>query len=60
MIYKIKKNKKSVKALIYRDDGRVLMQRRDYNKNISYPGKWTFFGGAVKKKEKLKQVWKHH
>ena len=49
---------KSVKAIIYRDDGKILMQRRDINKNIPYGGRWTFFGGAVKTKGKLKQTLK--
>jgi 8-oxo-dGTP diphosphatase len=49
---------KSVKAIIYRDDGKILMQRRDINKNIPYGGRWTFFGGGVKTKEKLKQALK--
>lgn len=46
--------KQSVKAIIYRKDGKILMQQRDYSDNLPFPGMWTFFGGAVNKNENLK------
>ena len=46
--------KQSAKAIIYRKDGKILMQQRDYSDNLPFPGMWTFFGGAVNKNENLK------
>ena len=34
-------------VILYTDDGRVLLQQRDDNPEIPYPGYWTFFGGAL-------------
>ncbi len=44
----------AVKALIYRDDSRILMQQRDYTLGITFQGYWTFFGGQVELGESLK------
>ena len=46
--------KQAVKAIIYRKDGKILMQQRDYSNNLPFPGMWTFFGGTVNKNEDLK------
>lgn len=43
----------AVKALIYRRDGNVLLQQRDYAPRLLFPGCWTFFGGQVEKGESL-------
>ena len=45
----------SVKAIIYRYDGKILLQQRDNNKDIPLPNYWNFFGGLVEKKENPKQ-----
>lgn len=44
----------AVKAIIYRNDGRVLLQQRDYAPGLIFPGCWTFFGGQVESGETLK------
>ncbi len=31
--------------------GKVLMQLRDFNPDILYPGKWGFFGGSIEEGE---------
>ena len=49
MTYKLS----AVKALIYRADGRILMQQRDDSPDISHPNKWTFFGGMAETGESL-------
>lgn len=36
--------------LPFRDD-RILLQLRDFNKDIIHPGKWGFFGGSIEKGE---------
>ena len=46
----------AVKALIYRRDGKILMQQRDNDIRINNPNKWTFFGGMVEKGESLKEA----
>jgi len=46
----------AVKALIYRDDTRILMQQRDFTPGINFQGYWTFFGGQVEPGESLKQA----
>lgn len=35
----------AVKALIYRDDQRILLQQRDYTPGIIFQGYWTFLVG---------------
>jgi 8-oxo-dGTP diphosphatase len=44
----------AVKALIYRDDQRILLQQRDFNPDIIFQGYWTFFGGQVELGETLR------
>ena len=44
----------AVKAIIYRSDGHVLLQQRDYAPGLVFPGCWTFFGGQVEVGESLK------
>lgn len=46
----------AVKALIYRDDGRILLQQRDYATGLTFPGFWTFFGGLVERGESLRDA----
>lgn len=41
----------AVKAIIFRADGKFLLQRRDFTNNIPYPGSWNFFGGYVEGNE---------
>ena len=36
----------SVAALIFRSDGRYLLQHREDRSDISYPNSWSLFGGA--------------
>jgi 8-oxo-dGTP pyrophosphatase MutT (NUDIX family) len=38
--------KKNVIAIIMKDS-KILLQLRDSKKNIIFPGKWGFFGGAL-------------
>jgi 8-oxo-dGTP pyrophosphatase MutT (NUDIX family) len=37
----------AVAALIYTEDGKVLLQKRDNLSTIFYPNHWGFFGGAI-------------
>ncbi|WP_061249351.1 NUDIX hydrolase [Leptospira alstonii] len=46
----------AVKALIYRNDGRILLQQRDFTPGIIFQGYWTFFGGQVESGENLKDA----
>ncbi|WP_061235908.1 NUDIX hydrolase [Leptospira weilii] len=46
----------AVKALIYRDDRRILLQQRDFTPGIIFQGYWTFFGGQVESGENLKDA----
>lgn len=46
----------AVKAIIYRNDGRILLQQRDYTPGIIFPGCWTFFGGQVEAGESFKDA----
>ena len=46
----------AVKAVIYRPDHCVLMQQRDRNPNILFPGQWALFGGQVEVGEELKSA----
>ena len=41
----------AVAAIIIVDKKKILLQKRDFKKNIWYPGFWGLFGGAVNKKE---------
>jgi len=47
-----------VKAIIYRSDGHLFMQQRDYAPELIFPGCWTFFGGQVDAGERLKDALK--
>lgn len=42
----------AVKAIIYNHKGEILLQQRDFNKKIPYPGYWNFFGGLIENDEK--------
>lgn len=46
----------AVKAIIYRGDGRIFLQQRDFTPGILFPGCWTFFGGQVEPGESLKDA----
>ena len=46
---------KEVVVVLPYTDNRVLMQLRDYNPGISYPGHWGFFGGSIEEGEKPEQ-----
>lgn len=46
----------AVKAIIYDVDGKILLQRRDFNNHIPYPGFWNFFGGYVEQNENFLQA----
>lgn len=46
----------AVKAIIYRNDGHVLLQQRDYTPSLIFPWCWTFFGGQVETGESLKSA----
>lgn len=41
----------AVAAIIMDKKGDYLMQRRDDNPKILFPGHWSFFGGAIEKNE---------
>jgi len=41
----------AAKAIIFRDDGCVLMQQRDELPGLPFPGYWTFFGGLIEEGE---------
>jgi ADP-ribose pyrophosphatase len=47
---------RGVKAIIYRSDGCILLQQRDYAPGLLFPGCWTFFGGQVEADESLKDA----
>ncbi len=36
-----------VSAILWTDDGRVLLQQRDDRPDLRYAGQWTLFGGQV-------------
>lgn len=40
-----------VSAILWTDDGRVLLQQRDDRPDLRYPGHWTLFGGQVEDRE---------
>ena len=46
----------AVKALIYRSDNKLLLQKRDDNPEIPYPLHWNLFGGEVEIGEDLKDA----
>ena len=43
----------AVKAIIYRSDHKLLLQKRDNNPEIPYPLHWNLFGGEVETGEDL-------
>ncbi len=43
----------AVKAIIYNEEGQILLQKRDLYKNIPFAGCWNFFGGLVENNEDL-------
>ncbi len=45
-----------VKAIIYDQSGRVLLQHRDNIPNIIEPNCWSFFGGGVEAGESLQEA----
>ena len=47
-----------VKALIYRDDGCLLIQQRDNTPSLPFPNTWTLFGGLVESGEGLEAALK--
>ena len=47
----------SVCAILVRNgDNRILLQKRDENKAIPFPGKYCFFGGGLNDWESPKQA----
>jgi|GEM_PF-1312309 len=40
-----------VSAIMINADGKVLLQHRDDNPNIRYPGHWALFGGSIEENE---------
>lgn len=40
-----------VSAILWTDDGRVLLQQRDDKPGLRYAGCWTLFGGSVEEGE---------
>ncbi len=46
----------SVKALIYRDDGSMLLQQEDSSPGLPFPNTWTWFGGLVEPGEDLENA----
>ena len=45
-----------VGAILWTDDGRVLLQQRDDRPDLRYPGYWTLFGGQVEEDESPDQA----
>ena len=41
----------AVAAIIMNNKGDYLMQLRDNNPRVLFPGHWSFFGGAIEKNE---------
>jgi len=50
-IKKIKLKPKNASACIILNNDKILLQKRDFKKNIFYPGYHGFFGGAKEKNE---------
>lgn len=48
----------AVKAIIYNDSGKILLQKRDNVEGLPFPGAWNFFGGLVEKNEDLNSALK--
>lgn len=46
----VKKIKDAVVILPCKED-KILLQLRDFNKDIVHPGKWGFFGGSIERRE---------
>jgi 8-oxo-dGTP diphosphatase len=46
----------AVKALIYRNDGSMLLQQRDISPGLPFPNAWTWFGGLVEPGEDLENA----
>ena len=46
--------RRAVKALRYNSAGEILIQQRDFNSNLKWPGAWNLFGGELKIKETFK------
>ena len=49
--------RKVVKAVIYKDN-KYLFQLRDNDASISYPNKWSFFGGELDEGENFEEALK--
>ena len=49
-------NNKAVKAVMCSHNNLLLLQKRDSEKNIPYPGCWNLFGGLVEEGEKLEDA----
>ena len=45
-----------VSVIPYNAQGKALLQQRDYNPGIKYPGHWTIFGGAVEPEDESYEV----
>lgn len=48
-----KKTNIAVKAIIYKEDGCILMQQRDESPNLPFAGCWNFFGGLCEEESIL-------
>ncbi len=46
----------AVAAIIQRDDGKYLLQKRDDRPDIWYPGHWGCFGGAIDEGESAERA----
>ena len=44
-----KKISKAAKAIIYKEDGSLLMQQRDNDIELPFANCWNFFGGTEQK-----------
>jgi 8-oxo-dGTP diphosphatase len=51
-----KKSFHAVKAIIYRSDKKLLLQKRDDNPEIPYPLHWNLFGGEVEVGENFNEA----
>lgn len=45
------RHNRAVKAVIYRSDGCVLMQKRDASPGLPFPEHWNYFGGLIEDNE---------
>tara|TARA_B100000315_G_C14577635_1_gene588714 strand:+ start:2287 stop:2754 length:468 start_codon:yes stop_codon:yes gene_type:complete len=48
--------KKEVVVVLPYVDGKILMQLRDFNPGISFPGQWGFWGGSIENGERPKEA----